>query len=240
MQIIPVLDLKDGRAVHAIRGERERYAPVQGVLGSGENALTLALAYRTQLGCQTCYVADLAAIAGQPGHIDLLRTLAAAGLTLWVDAGVSRPDQAQALIELGVTRVIIGSETLRATAQLADLIASLTPQRLLLSVDLKNGTLRAPANIKTPQELIGVAAAAGLTDIILLDLALVGAGAGPPLELLTSLKPHFPEVTFYAGGGVRNRTDLERLAAAGAAGALVGTAFHRGHLTAADLQNFHG
>jgi phosphoribosylformimino-5-aminoimidazole carboxamide ribotide isomerase len=45
----------------------------------------------------------------------------------------------------------------------------------------------------------------------------------------------FPALSLYAGGGVRDRSDLEALKKAGAAGALVATAFHRGLLTAADL-----
>lgn len=240
MQIIPVLDLKAGQAVHAIRGRREQYGPVQGVLGSGEDAVGLALAYRDRLGCQTCYVADLDAIARQAGHPDILRTLAAAGITLWVDAGVSTPGAAQSLIALGVSKIIIGSETLPAADQLTVLAAHLLPQTLILSVDLLGGELAAPPEIKTPRQLVALAAETGITEVILLDLARVGAGAGPPLALLNALRPHFSGLAFYAGGGVRHRADLEALAQAGAAGALVATAFHRGVLTAADVRAYQG
>jgi phosphoribosylformimino-5-aminoimidazole carboxamide ribotide isomerase len=85
---------------------------------------------------------------------------------------------------------------------------------------------------------VTLAAELGLTRVILLDLARVGAAAGPPLDLLTSLQPYFPQVAFYAGGGVRHRADLEALAQAGAAGALIATAFHRGILTTADVQAY--
>jgi phosphoribosylformimino-5-aminoimidazole carboxamide ribotide isomerase len=238
MQIIPVLDLKAGQAVHAVRGERERYTPVQGVLGSGGDPVTLALAYRDRLGCRTCYVADLDAIAGQPGHIDLLPVLAGLGLALWVDAGVSSIDQAWPLANLGVARVIIGSETLRSAKQLPVLAAEFSPERLVLSIDLQSGVLRAPAGINTPQELAALASKVGLKRVILLDLGRVGANAGPPLELLTTLQPHFPNLAFYAGGGVRHQADLEALARAGAAGALVATAFHQGLLTAVDVRTY--
>ena len=238
MQIIPVLDLKAGQAVHAIRGERQRYAPVQGALGDGHDPVALALAYRDRLGCQSCYVADLGAIAGGSGHPDLLRRLAATGLALWVDAGVAMPEQAQSLVDLGVARIIVGSETLTNLTQLTALATHLSPQKLALSVDLQNGVLRAPDGLAEPHQLIEAAATAGLTDIILLDLARVGATAGPPLDLLAALRPRFPQLAFYAGGGVRDRADLELLAQAGAAGALIATAFHRGVLTAADIQNF--
>lgn len=238
MQIIPVLDLKGGQAVHAVRGERERYIPVQGVLGSGSDPLALAAAYRDRLGCRACYVADLDAIAGGTGQPDLLSDLAALGLTLWVDAGVSSAGQAQALVRLDVTRVIVGSETLRSADQVGELAAALSPDRLVLSVDLHGGVLRAPPGVETPRQLVALAARAGISRIILLDLARVGAAAGPPLDLLAALRPLFPGLAFYAGGGVRHRDDLEALAQAGAAGALVATAFHWGVLTAADVQAY--
>lgn len=235
MEIIPVLDLKAGQAVHAVRGDRARYAPVQGRLGAGDDPVALAVAYRDQLGCHSCYVADLDAIARAGGHLPLLRRLAGLGLALWVDAGVVAEAQARPLFELGVARLVIGSETLARPEQLAALAAAFTPGQLVLSVDLKAGVLRAPAGLDTPAQLVALAAEAGLQQIILLDLARVGAGTGPPLDLLKLLRPHFPALQFYAGGGVRTRADLVDLAGAGAAGALVATAFHRGALTAADV-----
>jgi phosphoribosylformimino-5-aminoimidazole carboxamide ribotide isomerase len=238
MQIIPVLDLKAGQAVHAVRGRREQYAPVQGVLGSGEDAVALALAYRDRLGCHICYVADLDAIAGRAGHRDILRTLAAEEIALWVDAGVSTPAAGQALIELGVSKIIIGSETLPAANQLTVLATHLLPQTLILSVDLLAGKLAAPPGIKTPRQLVALAENVGIKDVILLDLARVGAEAGPPLALLNSFRPRFPNLAFYAGGGVRHRVDLDTLAQSGAAGALIATAFHRGILTAADVRAY--
>ncbi len=236
MQIIPVLDLKAGRAVHAVRGQREQYVPVKGVLGSGDDPLALARAYRDQLGCATCYVADLDAIAGLPGHSAILQALVQEDLSLWVDAGVSTPAQVLALAELGIAKIIIGSETLQSPTDLMALATNSSLASLVLSVDLQQGVLRAPSGIATPQDLVNLASEVGLKEIILLDLARVGAAAGPPLDLLSSLRPHFPNLAFYAGGGVRHRADLEALARAGAAGALVATAFHRGVLTAADVR----
>ncbi|MDQ7029086.1 MAG: HisA/HisF-related TIM barrel protein [Ardenticatenia bacterium] len=230
LQIIPVLDLKAGKAVHAVRGERERYAPVQGRLGSGDDPVALAQVFRDRLGLRTCYVADLDAITGAPGNTELLRALVEVGLALWVDAGVSRLDQAQALADLGVAKVIVGSETLPSADHLVSLAAGFPPDRLVLSVDRQGGTLRAPPEIKTPRELVALATHAGIRQVILLDLARVGTAMGPPLDLLTSLRPHFPNLAFYVGGGVRHRADLDALAQAGAAGALVATALHQGTL----------
>ena len=238
MDIIPVLDLKGGQAVHALRGDRQCYAPVQGLLGSGKKPIDLAAAYRDRLGCRACYVADLDAIAGASGHTKLLRKLAGLGPALWVDAGVSSVAEAQALFNIGAAKVIIGSETLTSARQLRRLTTEFPPQQLVLSVDLKDGILRAPTEFTTPEQLVSAATQLGLHQIILLDLARVGAAAGPPLDLLATLQSDFADCAFYAGGGVRHRADLEALTEAGAAGTLVATALHRGNLTAADLQNY--
>jgi len=237
MEIIPVIDLKDGHAVHAVRGQRDRYVAVQGVLGSGEDPVALATAYRDELGCETCYVADLDAIAGLSLHADILRALVARETILWVDAGVSSPDQGLALADLGVAKILVGSESLRSTDQLTVLAAQIDPGRLVISVDLQDGVLRAPPGVDTPHQLVALARDVGIRDAILLDLARVGAASGPPLDLLESLRPRFLEMDFYAGGGVRHRADLEALRESGAAGTLVATAFHRGALTAADLRH---
>lgn len=236
MLVIPVLDLKGGNAVHAVRGERVAYKPVKSIYGYGSDALALAVAIQEQLGSDMLYVADLDAIAGLPGHMALLRSLCAAGFILWVDAGVSTVEQAQALIDLGVEKVIIGSESLQSPAQLAALAAHFSGERIVLSVDLQDGILRAPPEFSTPADLLELAAFLHVESAILLDLARVGASAGPPLDLLASCHQLFPTLSLYAGGGVRDRSDLRALKRAGAAGALVATALHRGVLGAADLE----
>ncbi|MFW5940525.1 MAG: HisA/HisF-related TIM barrel protein [Chloroflexota bacterium] len=235
MLVIPVLDLKGRHAVHAVRGDRVRYEPVQGVLGDGHDPLALARAYRERLGCRIVYVADLDAIAGLPPHHDLLEAMSRDGLILWVDAGVREPQAARTLTAAGATNIIVGSETLRSAQDLDNLAARFPAARLVLSVDLKDGELQAPPEIAAPRELVAQAARLKIPSIILLDLSRVGALAGPPLHLLTSLRHEYPALSYYAGGGVRGPADLDALARAGAAGALVATAFHHGTLTAADL-----
>jgi uncharacterized protein related to proFAR isomerase len=110
--------------------------------------------------------------------------------------------------------------------------------QLVVSIDLQAGHLRAPSEFNSPAQLVSFATQAGYRQFILLDLVRVGASNGPPLDLLVSLRSQFPHLDFFAGGGVRPRTDLEALVQAKAAGALVATAFHRGILTATDVRTY--
>jgi phosphoribosylformimino-5-aminoimidazole carboxamide ribotide isomerase len=214
IRVVGVIDLKAGAAVHAVRGERERYR----LLGD-----PLAIARRFRL--EELYVADLDAITGVGDNAAVVRALAREA-RIMVDAGISEPERAQALLQLGVHRVVVGTETLID----ADALDRVLPEAVL-SVDLRDGRTLAP-----DPRLAGLPAVDALAllhrpalrEVIVLDLARVGSSAGPDVAAIAEIHAAFPELELLAGGGVRDAGDLRALARAGAAGALVGTALHRG------------
>ena len=63
-RVIPVLDVKNGQAVHAVGGIRSHYRPLQSLLHPSCEPLELARAYRDLLGLRELYLADLDAISG--------------------------------------------------------------------------------------------------------------------------------------------------------------------------------
>ena len=218
MRVVPVIDLKGGTAVHAVRGERERYRPV-------DDPLSLARRFRDALGLDELYVADLDAIGGAGGNDRVIRALAREARVM-LDAGVSEPERARALLDLGVHRVVVGTETLTA----ADSLDRLLPDAVL-SVDLRDGRTLSP----DPQlaglpalDAVALLHREGLHEVIVLDLTRVGSDAGPDVGSIAELHAAFPDLALLAGGGVRDAGDLRALADAGAAGALVATALHRG------------
>jgi phosphoribosylformimino-5-aminoimidazole carboxamide ribotide isomerase len=240
MELIPVLDLLQGQAVHARGGLRDQYHPVESALLPGRpgDAVALARAYRELPGVGHCYVADLDAI--QQGSLQrrLLAAIVAQdegfGPGLMVDAGVTTPAQAVALLELGAEMLVVGLETLRSFGDLQAIVREAGGERVLFGLDLMDGkplrrrTRRIATYDAVALELGARAADAGCAGILVLDLATVGSGAGPRnLELLDALK-RMLGVRIYAGGGVRSAKDLEQLALAGCHGALVGTAIHSG------------
>ena len=197
-----------------MRGERERYRPI------GD---PLAIARKFRL--EELYVADLDAITGAGDNDAVIRALAREARVM-ADAGVSEPERAQALLELGVHRVVVGTETLAD----ADALDRLLPEAVL-SVDLRDGRTLAPDPRIAGLPAIDALAllhCAELREVIVLDLARVGSGAGPDVAAIAEIHAAFPELELLAGGGVRDAADLSALADAGAAGALVGTALHRG------------
>ena len=238
MRVIPVIDLKGGAAVHAVRGQRERYRPLRSGLVAGSDPLQVARAVRGQLGLDELYVADLDAIAGESPHGEVLAALAREARVM-LDAGVTDPAAVRLLLELGAARVVIGTETLADQAALARLRAELPDAPLVLSLDLRGDrvlTRDASLGRLGAADALALLMESGVREVIVLDLARVGSGAGPDVALTRELCARFPKVELLAGGGVRDLADLRALAEAGAAAALVATALHRRAIGPGDLR----
>lgn len=241
MHVIGVLDLMHGRAVHARGGTRELYAPVQHVAGRSiedGDAVAVARAYIDRLAVPELYAADLDGITSGTPQDDLVPRLAALA-PLWLDAGVSTVDGARQAAAAGAARVIVALETLSSFAALAQICDAVGRDRVAFSLDLRNRQpVVAPGSTlptNAPDRLAELAADAGATAVIAIDLARVGGGAGPDFEMTHQLREAVPRLTLIAGGGVRGPDDLWTLAETGCDGVLVASALHDGRLTADDV-----
>ncbi len=239
MRIIPVLDLKGGVVVHARRGQRDDYEPVRSPLVDGCEPVPVARALCLAARAGSLYVADLDALGGAPVDVATLAGLSSVA-ELWVDAGATTPERAVALARAGVARNVIGTESLGLEPAFEDRQFASGERTLnarlpnVLSIDLRDGRLisRAPELAgREPAAAAPLAAALGVREVLVIDLARVGSGSGPPLDAVADLAAALPGLDVYAGGGVRDDDDLRALEAVGAAGALVASALHEGRVT---------
>ena len=254
MRIIGVLDLAAGRAVHARAGVRERYTPVRqvGDTAIDGDAARLARLYVEQLGVDELYVADLDAIVNaRPPH-DVVGSVASLRVPMWLDAGVSSTDAAHGALAAGATRVVVGLETLSSFEALDDICRAVGGDRVAFSLDLRDGKPIVSDGLAAPRKgapcdgqssiehIARCAADAGVSALIVIDLARVGMGGGPDLESIACVRAAVREITLIAGGGVRGPADLVRLADQRCDGALVASALHDGRLTAFDVAAARG
>ncbi len=227
MDIVPVLDIRDGAVVHAMRGERASYAPLQSAsIGSSEPVAVLQamLGAIDAIGLRApaAYVADLDAImTGSPQWAVVERLRDASPVPLWVDAGLASAAAAQEVSTRGVVPVI-GSESLTSLDGLAA-HTGLTPDDWVLSLDSDAQGSRDPAGIMRRPELWP-------QRVIAMELTRVGSAMGGVGRWLETCMAISRDKAWIAAGGVRDRRDLEALRAAGVAAALVATALHSGSL----------
>jgi phosphoribosylformimino-5-aminoimidazole carboxamide ribotide isomerase len=248
MHLIPVLDLARGVAVRAQAGDRSRYEPAVSALAPSAvgEPIPIMRAFRGRLGATSCYIADLDAIQGGAVQRVMLRELAQletgfAG-AIMVDAGAHTPESAFEVLATGASQVVIGLETLRAFADLRAVVRIVGQSRVVFSLDLWLGSPMLHPAMRDAQgarpealSLASQAMEAGVSTLVVLDLARIGTGCGTDLVLIEALRKGFREGRLLAGGGVRTRRDLDRMRDAGCDGALVASAIHAGTITAADL-----
>ena len=244
MRVIPVIDLKGGLVVRGVAGDRSRYRPVVSVLAADPSPGSIAAAFANALGVEEVYVADLDAIAGREPDWAAYEQIAAAGLRLWVDAGIGEAGRARQMAHWASTRVpsaglVVGFESVDDPAELPSIQAALNPDASMFSLDLRNGEPLTHSPVwrsATPREIADHAVAVGFRRLLVLDLASVGVDRGPASAgLCRELRDAYSQIELLTGGGVRNVGDLRHLAASGCDAVLVASALHDGRLTAADL-----
>lgn len=241
MQIIPVIDIMRGIAVHARRGERSAYRPIQSVLLQGADPVALLRAYRATFKSEAVYIADLDAITHSGDNLDVIAKMAAAEsqCDLLVDAGIRNVTQAGRLLDAGAKKVIIATESLSGLDEASALVTVLGAERALVSLDLTAHvmTWREPSTgLKDPAEAAARLLSLGFREAILLEMDRIGTSAGADAELLGRVATAARGMRFIVGGGIASVAELVRLQRAGASGVLLATALHNGTITRADLE----
>jgi len=176
----------------------------------------------------TLYVADLDAIQGNRDNSSALRRIRAEfpALRMWVDNGAADSAGLEALIGADLGTPVIGSETQRNNALIAQHSGS---RQIVLSLDFRGDAFQGPSEILADPALWP-------QRIIVMTLARVGSGAGPDLNRFAAIRSIAGGREIYGAGGVRDAADLSALKAAGASGALIATALHERRVGLADLE----
>ena len=232
MEVIPVIDLKDGVVVHARMGLRSAYAPIETRLSPTSRPNDVARGLLSIFPFKTFYVADLDAIENKGNNNAALRQLSAEypNLVFWVDAGIADIHDGERWLEAGFGHLVIGSETQR-NSELSRYLRQ--NERTILSLDFRGDAFLGPASLLND-------ASTWPAKIIVMTLGRVGSASGPDINRLATIQSQVVNRQVYAAGGVRDANDLALLARVGIAGALVATSLHDGKLTGAQIARLSG
>lgn len=185
-------------------------------------------------GAEELHLVDLdLAESGATGNLELLAEIArTAGVPCRLAGGLSRVDEARRAIDSGFTGVLFSSAVFGDDELLRD-IASLG-DRGIVEIEARAGFL-APRGgdahlvaIATGRGALAAARAAqraGVRALYLIDLTSEGRLAGPPLDLIDTVRAVVgPRVPLHAGGGVRDLDDIRALVSRGVASVVIGRA----------------
>ena len=228
MEIIPVIDIRQGQVVHAVEGQRQNYRPLKTSLSASIFPENIVQAFINTFPFQTIYIADLDAIEGGSNNDILIEQLhdKFKSLDFWVDQGIS---SATNLNNLPRWKHVIGSET-NILPETINEIITLAPD-VILSLDFQTNAFMGNQDLLQETKLWP-------ERIIIMSLARVGSNSGPDYELASSLKNITGGRKIYVAGGVRNEADLQALNDMGIEGVLIATALHTQQITGDILSNF--
>lgn len=227
MEIIPVIDIKDGRAVHAIKGKRSAYQPLKTPLCPSSCPEDVITRYIELGKFKIIYIADLNSIMRQGDNDELIRRLTEwyPNVIFWIDNGFRQAPAKSSPFSNHLP--VIGSESLDEY-HLKSLESFSTP--FVLSLDFSSESKLGPDRLFKEERYWP-------QNIIIMTLGKVGSDTGPDYQKMNYYRSRYPNRTFIAAGGIRYMKDLLELNKLGIQTALVATALHSKSITNTDINN---
>ena len=212
MIFFPAIDLKDGRCVRLLRGEMDSATVFN------EDPAGQARSFEAA-GCRWLHVVDLnGAFAGRPINgvaVDMI--LDAVRIPVQLGGGIHDMKTIGSWLELGVTRVILGTAAVRNPA-LVDEACRKFPGRVAVGIDHRDGRVAvegwSQVSETTALDLAKRLEDAGASSIIYTDISRDGAMEGPNVEATVALAKAVT-TPVIASGGVSSMDDLVALKKAG-------------------------
>jgi phosphoribosylformimino-5-aminoimidazole carboxamide ribotide isomerase len=225
MQIIPAIDIKDGRCVRLYQGKYDD------VTVFDHDPVAVARRWE-QLGAQRIHVVDLdGAKAGRPVNAQIVFAIVrAVQVPVQLGGGLRDVGTVDSALNLGVERAILGTAAVRDPQLIANLVKRYN-DRVAVGVDARDGMVAAQGWTETSQvaakDLVQRMADVGVRTIIYTDISRDGTLEGPNMAATAELVQHGgPDI--IASGGVARTDDLIALAHTGVAGVIVGKALYTG------------
>ena len=228
LELLPAVDVKDGRAVRLVQGALEK----ESIYGA---PLEVALEFQAA-GAEWLHLVDLDAAFGRGSNATLLaEVVAALDIKVELSGGIRDDESLTRALATGCSRVNLGTAALEDPDWTAKVIQQYG-DRIAVGLDVRGTTLAARGWTKEGGELFETIQRLdrdGCSRYIVTDVAKDGMLTGPNLELLKSVCAA-TNAPIVASGGVSSLTDIAAIAQLveiGVEGAIVGKALYAGAFT---------
>jgi 1-(5-phosphoribosyl)-5-[(5-phosphoribosylamino)methylideneamino] imidazole-4-carboxamide isomerase/N-(5'phosphoribosyl)anthranilate isomerase len=228
LELLPAVDVKDGRAVRLVQGELAK----ESIYGA---PLEVALEFQAA-GAEWLHLVDLDAAFGRGSNAVLLaEVVGALDIKVELSGGIRDDESLRRALATGCARVNLGTAALEDPQWTARVIAEFG-DRIAVGLDVRGHVLAARGWTKEGGDLFETLARLdkdGCARYVVTDVTKDGTLAGPNLELLQSVcaATNKPVV---ASGGISSLVDIQALCdlnATGVEGAIVGKALYAGAFT---------
>jgi phosphoribosylformimino-5-aminoimidazole carboxamide ribotide isomerase len=226
MDVIPAIDILDGRCVRLYQGDYQQSEVF------GEDPVEVAQRWYSQ-GAKYLHVVDLdGAKEGKPKNLKVIEAIARS-IPMRVQMGGGLRDRASivSVLNSGVSRVILGTAAVESSQLIAEICAEF-PEQIMIGIDARDGKVATRGWLETSEIMAKRMTSVGIAGIIYTDIHRDGTMQGPNIEALRQLAENV-DVPVIASGGVSSITDLLNLVSlesVGVTGAIVGKAIYTGDI----------
>jgi phosphoribosylformimino-5-aminoimidazole carboxamide ribotide isomerase len=237
MQIIPAIDIIDGKCVRLTQGDYAQKTIYN------ENPLEVAKQFEAA-GLKRLHLVDLdGAKAGTVKNWAVLQEIAAY-TTLSIDfgGGIKKDKDLNIVFESGAAYATIGSLAVKEPDTFLEWLRVYGADKFILGADVKSEKIAVAGWLETTEiniyDFLQDYISKGILQSFCTDVSKDGKLEGPSIELYKNIVKKFPSLYFIASGGVSCLDDLTALKELGCSGAIVGKAIYEGRIALKDLTNF--
>jgi phosphoribosylformimino-5-aminoimidazole carboxamide ribotide isomerase len=242
MQLIPAIDMKDGRCVRLFQGDFNAQTVY------ADDPAEVFNRY-LEFGAQRVHLVDLdGAKDGSQRNLPIIRSMVERrAATIQVGGGLRTLERVRNLLDAGVQRAVVGSIAVTSPNDVIAWGLSVDFDRIVLAFDVRidaEGTPRLTTHGWQSQSTTSLweaadhYAAQGFRHILCTDISRDGALTGPNLNLYREAVRRFPQMQWQASGGVASLGDLHALRDTGVAAVISGRALLENKIPLEGLQPF--
>ncbi len=231
MYIIPAIDLRDGKCVRLIQGQYNRQINYE------DDPVKQAREF-SSAGAKWLHIVDLdGAKLGRPVNTNAISAITALGLfKIEVGGGLRDEASIQQLLDMGVERAIIGTKAVSDFEWFSEMAEKFSG-KIVLGLDARGSTVATHGWTQDSHhnllEFAAEAAKLPLAAIIYTDITRDGMMTGPNLERTKALIETV-DMPIVASGGVKELSDIKKLAELGAEAVIIGRSLYEGTLKLID------
>ena len=237
MEIIPAIDIIDGKCVRLTQGDYSQKTIYN------ENPLEVALQFES-IGIKRLYLVDLdGAKLGKIVNYKVLEAIATkTSLSIDFGGGIKTDADIDTVFNYGADLATVGSIAVKNKVLFFSWIKKYGAKKLFLGADVKSEKIAIGGWFETTDisiyDFMEENLAEGIQHVFCTDISKDGLLQGPSIDLYKKIINKFPAINLTASGGVSNTTDLIELKNMGCSAAIVGKAIYEGRITMNELKQF--
>jgi phosphoribosylformimino-5-aminoimidazole carboxamide ribotide isomerase len=238
MQIIPAIDIIEGKCVRLTEGD---YAQKKIY---NEDPLEVAKAFEG-IGLMRLHLVDLdGAKSGQVVNWKVLEKIAnQTQLKIDFGGGIKTEAILKTVLDTGATYATIGSLAVKSPEIFQEWIARFGAKVFMLGADVLDEKIAIGGWLEKTNiivfDFIKLYIDKGVKQIFCTDIKKDGKLQGPSIDLYQKILEQFPDLRLIASGGVSSLDDLIELEEIGCSAAIVGKAIYENKITISELANFN-